>query len=65
MCTDSTVDKQWLSSTKKHPIFIANQVSEILEYASVDQLNNVSPCNNPADASTRGMTAEVLQSVTR
>ena len=62
MRTDSTIVLQWMNSTNKHPIFIANRVSEILEKTSVDQWNHVATCDNPADAGTRGMTAEVLQS---
>ena len=62
MRTDSTTVLQWINSTNKHPIFIANRVSEILENTSVDQWNHVATCDNPADASTRGMPAEVLQS---
>ena len=62
MCTDSTIVLQWINSTNKHPIFIANRVSEILENTSVDQWNHVATCDNPADAGTRGMSAEVLQS---
>ena len=46
----------------KHSIFIANPVSEVLENTSVDQLNHFANCDNPADAGTRGMSAEVLQS---
>ena len=62
MWTDSTIFLQWINSTNKHPIFIANRVSEILENTSVDQWNHVATCDNPADAVTRGMSAEVLQS---
>ena len=62
MGTDSTIVLQWINSTNKHPIFIANRVSEILENTSVDQWNHVATCDNPADAGTRGMFAEVLQS---
>ena len=62
MRTDSTTVLQWIKSTNKHPIFIANRVSEILENTSVDQWNHVATCDNPADAGTRGMSAEVLQS---
>ena len=62
MWTDSTIVLQWINSNNKHPIFIANRVSEILENTSVDQWNHVATCDNPADASTRGMSAEVLQS---
>ena len=62
MWTDSTIVLQWINSTNKHPIFIANRVSGILENTSVDQWNHVATCDNPADAGTRGMSAEVLQS---
>ena len=61
MWTDSTIVLQWMNSTIKHPIFIANRVSEILENTSVDQWSHVTTCDNPADAGTRGMSAEVLQ----
>ena len=64
-----TVDKvflwtvlQWINSTNKHPIFTANRVSENLKNTSVDQWDHVANCDNPADACTRGMSAEVLQS---
>ena len=62
MWTGSTIVLQWINSTNKHPIFIANRVSEILENTSVDQWNQVAYCDNPADAGTRGMSADVLQS---
>ena len=60
--TDSIIVLQWINSTNKHPIFIANRVSEILENTSADQWNHVTTGDNPADAGTRGMSAEVLQS---
>ena len=59
---DSTTVLQWLYSKSKHPIFIANRVCEILEHTSVDEWNHVPSSDNPADAGTRGMSAEVLQS---
>ena len=40
MWTDSTIVLQWINSTNKHPIFIENRVSEILENTSVDQWNH-------------------------
>ena len=61
MWTDSTIVLQWVNSTNKHTFFIANRVSEILENTSVDQWNHVATCDNPADAGTRGMSAEILQ----
>ena len=62
MWTDRTTVLQWLNSTSKHPIFFANRVCEILEQTSVDECNYVASSDNPADAGTRGMSAEVLQS---
>ena len=62
MWTDSTTFLQRLNSTSKQPIFVANRVCEILENTSVDEWNNVASSDNPADAGTRGMSAEVLQS---
>ena len=61
MWTDSTTVLQWLNSTSKQPIFIV-YVCEILEHTSVDDWNHFGSCNNPADAGTRGMSVEVLQS---
>ena len=62
MWTGSTIVLQCINSTNKNPIFFANHVCEILENTSVDQWNHVATCDNPADAGTRGMSAEVLQS---
>ena len=62
MWTDSTIVLQWINSLNKHPIFIANRVSEILENTSVEHWNHVATCYNPADAGARGMSVEVLQS---
>ena len=62
MWTDSTIVLQWINSTNKYPIFIANRVTEVLENTSIDQWNHVATCDNPADAGMRGLSAEVLQS---
>ena len=61
MWTDSTTVLQWINSNEKQPAFVANRVCEILEYTSVDQWNQVATKDNPADAGTRGMSAEILQ----
>ena len=61
MWTASTTVLQRLNSTSKQPIFVANRVCEILERTSVDEWNHVASSDNPADAATRGMSAEVLQ----
>ena len=59
--TDSITVCQWIrSSASKHPIFVANRLSEILELASVDQWKFVSGSLNPADCSTRGFSANRL-----
>ena len=62
MWTDSTTVLQWLNSKSKRPIFVANCVCEILEHTSVDEWNHIASSDNPVDAGTRGMSAEVLQS---
>ena len=61
MWTDSTTVLQWINTNERQPIFLANRVCEILEYTSVDQWNHVATKANPADAGTRGMSAEILQ----
>ena len=61
MWTDSTTVLQWINSYEKQPIFVVNRICEILEYTSVDQWNHVATKDNPADAGTRRMSAEVLQ----
>ena len=60
--SDSTTVLQWLQSTAKQPIFIANTVCEILELTTIDQWNYVSSSDNPADAGSRGLSAEALKS---
>ena len=61
MWKDSTTVLQWINSNEKQPIFVVNRVCEILEYTSVDQWKHVATKDNPADAGTRGMSAEILQ----
>ena len=61
MWTDSTTVLQWFNSNEKQRIFSANRVCEVLEYTRVDQWNQVATKDNPADAGTRGMSAEALQ----
>ena len=58
MSSDSTTFLQW-KLQKKQPIFAENRVCKILEYTS--QRNHVATKDNPADAGTGGMSAEVLQ----
>ena len=58
---DSTTVLQWLYSLEKKPIFIANRASEILDLTTVDQWNYMGKTDNPADAGTRGPSAEALK----
>ena len=58
---DSTTVLQWLNSLDKQPIFVANRVSEILELTTVDQWNYIATSENPADAGTRGLSADALK----
>ena len=55
MWTDSTTVLQLINSNEKQPIFVANRL-----YWSI-QWNHVATKDNPADAGTRGMSAEILQ----
>ena len=62
MWTDSTTVFQWLNSTSKQPIIVANRVCEILEHTNVNKRNHIASSDNPADVGTRDMSAEVLRS---
>ena len=62
MWNNSTTVLQWLNSSSKQPIFVANHVCETLEHTRVDEWNHVASSGNPADAGTRGMSAEFLRS---
>ena len=61
MRTDSTSVLQWLNSSSKLPVFVANRVSEILESTTIDELFHVSSGDNLVDTGTRGTTAEALK----
>ena len=60
MWTDSTTVLQWLASSEKQPVFVANRVAEILESTTIDQWYHVTSANNPADHGTRGLAASSL-----
>ena len=60
MWTDSTTVLQWLHSIDKKPVFVANRVAKIPELTTVDEWNNLPTADNPADAGTRGLSANAL-----
>ena len=60
--TDRNTVIKRLNSTTKHPICFGNFCCEILEHTSVDEWNHVASSDNPADAGTCGMSADVLKS---
>ena len=61
MWTDSTTVLQWLHSTAKQPVFVANRVGEILEVTTVDEWYHVDTEDNPADTGTRDNATEALK----
>ena len=61
MWTDKTTVLQWLNSTEKLPVFVANRVGEILESTFIDEWHQVLSGNSPADTGTRGISSEALK----
>ena len=61
MWTDSTTVLQWLNSTEKLPVFVANRVGEILESTTIDEWHHVLIGDNPADTGTREISLEALK----
>ena len=61
MWKDSTTVLQWLNSTEKLPVFVANSVSEILESPTIDEWHHVLSGDNPVDTDTRGISSEALK----
>ena len=52
---------QWLNSTSKLLVFVANRFSKLLGSTTIDERFHVSSGDNPADTGTRGITAEALK----
>ena len=52
---------QWLNSTGKLPVFVANRFGEILETTTIDEWNHVLSGVNAADTGTRGISLEALK----
>ena len=65
MWTDSTTVLQWLNSTEKLPVFVANRVGKILESTTIDEWHHVLSGDNPADTGTRGISSEALKDSSR
>ena len=61
MWTDSTTVLQWLNSTEKLPVFVANRVGEIFESTTIDEWHHVLSGDNPSDTGTRGIFSEALK----
>ena len=54
MWTVSKTVLQWLNSTEKLPVFVANRVGKILESITIDEWHHVLSVDNPVDTGTRG-----------
>ena len=52
---------QWLNSTEKLPVFVANRVGGILESTTTDEWHHVLIGDNPADTGARGISLEALK----
>ena len=60
MWTDTTTVPQWLQTTQKVPVFVANRVAGFLKLTTTDEWNYVRTSENPADAGTREFSANGL-----
>ena len=61
MWADGTTVLQWLNSTEKLPVFVANRVGKILESTTIDEWHHVLSGDKPADTGTRGIYPEALK----
>ena len=61
MWTNSTTVQQKLHSVEKQPVFVISSVAKFLELTTVDEWNYVKSSDNPADAGTRGLSANSLR----
>ena len=60
MWTYITTVLQWLQTTDRLSVFVANRVAKILELTTTDKGNYVSTSENPAEAGTLGRSAHAL-----
>ena len=61
MRTISTTVFQWINSTSKIPVFVANRSSGNLATKTVDEWFRVLSNDNPAEACTRGIAVDALR----
>ena len=52
---------QWLNTSDKIPVLVANRVGEILESNTIEEWHQFLSGNNPADTGTRGTSSEALK----
>ena len=52
---ESTTVLQWIHSSHKQQVFVANRLAEILDKTDVSQWKHVSGINNPADIGSRAI----------
>ena len=60
MWTNGTTVLEWLQSTEKSTVFVANWVAEILEKTTTNEWNYVRTSESPVDAGTRRLSAPVF-----
>ena len=65
MWTDSTQVLQWLNSSDKFTVFVANRVGEILESTTINEWHHILSGDSPADTGTRVISLEALKDSTR
>ena len=58
--TNSQVVLDWLSTTKKQPVFVANRLKEILASTDAYQWKHITTKENPADHGTRGLNPDEI-----
>ena len=58
--TDSQVVLDWLSTTKKQPVFVTNRLKEIRASTDAYQWKHVTTKENPADHGTRGLNPDKI-----
>ena len=60
MWTENTTVLQWLHSSEKQPVFVANRVEQIFDLTTIDEWNHFQSTDIPADVSTRSVATSAL-----